>query len=914
MRLVLFFLYLVLQNLSVEARSSDDDNDERSGEVLPPGQCGLYLAPSSLPFAGLGLFSGTSIPANTPLNNYIGGTYPGYNPNDPPLWTDIAIPIADDYKALPFRGQQLCPSWLGYVWPKHLGALVNLWNNQPFPTVQPGLPKMDPGLQLADGIEFFMDDYDEETQNDDDFEPSTRINAFSPGLASLANHDGDFVNIDRSYESSRVDYEGLKAPWDAGAGAFTPHHNMLYTAYIDVEKGMELFLDYGPKFHEHITKRNKQLRDIQGKKKRAVTGFADDISRDWDLMETQEKTQCPRELPTEKAKRERLKVGMGVDSSTLASDEKPYIEYRPNDHHPEDEEGDEEEYDNEEEDDDDKPDGWNVKPLEWLYDNGVCLSSGKLWIGNTTEDAGRALFATTGIAQGEIVLTSPLIALRRDDFRIYKSDPDAEHERDTVDKSTVIAEELLLNYAYGHPKSPMLFVPTAPMANFINHGGEEDANVQIRWPTAGSKTARLFDWAYNRQKEDIYDDKFESRNHNAWLKDHPIDVMEKSGKLAFEYVALREIKEDEEILIDYGSLWDDAWDEFVETDAYARSGYFRHPIGVPDGFYPDNWLDVSDKYEIAEIQDLENNPLEPGVALPMTWAHNGKALSPKYGYIVGLEKGFSDRFLEYSEGTGVIELYRKLLTEQEGFRLKSDQFTTYKTGVLANTSNASVEEMEFFAQKYKADEYKFNMHFVAAWNEAARKSIYEGLGDAGFDLAIKGIGERFGYDNITCFHASYMGMTHCDKAKPHSDIYATQDKSWNIVFPLITVEDTDPELSILAEDMNTVVGVHYLKDIGYAMGDFGYHQTRPSNYFDPARSDGEESAAPIRVVFGAYCSQVDETNIAMLRHIYDGDDPAPFADQFTELPMREVHWTKMGNATLRHPGGSGMTCEDEIAN
>ena len=268
----------------------------------------------------------------------------------------------------------------------------------------------------------------------------------------------------------------------------------------------------------------------------------------------------------------------------------------------------------------------------------------------------------------------------------------------------------------------------------------------------------------------------------------------------------------------------------------------------------------------------------------MTWAHNGKALSPKYGYLVGLEKGFSDRFLEYSERTGVIELYRKLLTEQEGFRLESDEFTTYKTGALvANTTDASAEEMEFFAQKYKAHEYRFNMHFVAAWNEAARKSVIEGLGDAGFDLAIKGIGDRFGYDNITCFHASYMGMTHCDKAKPHSDIYSTNDKSWNIVFPLITVEGTDPELNIMAEDMNTVVGVHYLKDIGYAMGDFGFHQTRPSNYFDPAESEGEESAAPIRVVFGAYCSQVDETNIAMLRHIYDGDDPAPFPVIFEPL-------------------------------
>jgi len=201
-----------------------------------------------------------------------------------------------------------------------------------------------------------------------------------------------------------------------------------------------------------------------------------------------------------------------------------------------------------------------------------------------------------------------------------------------------------------------------------------------------------------------------------------------------------------------------------------------------------------------------------------------------------------------------------------------------------------------------------SVHFVGAWEEAARKDILSALGDFGFDLAIKGIGERFGYDNMTCFHASYMGMTHCDKSKMHSDIYATEDKSWNIVFPLITVEGTDPELDVLAEDINTVIAVHYLKDIAYAMGDFGYHQTRPSDYFDPERDsvDGGSGTPPLRVVFGAYCSQIDTTNIAVIRQIYDGDDPAPFADQFKVLPMGEAHWEKgRTSSTLASPGGMG---------
>ena len=228
--------------------------------------------------------------------------------------------------------------------------------------------------------------------------------------------------------------------------------------------------------------------------------------------------------------------------------------------------------------------------------------------------------------------------------------------------------------------------------------------------------------------------------------------MERSGKLGLEYVALRDIHNGEEILIDYGDVWDGAWEEFAGRHAYARSGYFRHSLGVPKNFFPENWLHASDKYEIAEVQDLENKPLVPGVALPMTWAHNGKPVSSKYAYVVGLEKGFSDKFLEYSQKKGVIELYRRLLTEQEGYHLPSDGFNVYKPGVFANDTS----KHEFFAHRYHSDQWNFNMHFVAPWSQSARKDVIKALGDAGFDIALKAIGERFGYDNMTCFHGSYM--------------------------------------------------------------------------------------------------------------------------------------------------------------
>ena len=100
--------------------------------------------------------------------------------------------------------------------------------------------------------------------------------------------------------------------------------------------------------------------------------------------------------------------------------------------------------------------------------------------------------------------------------------------------------------------------------------------------------------------------------------------------------------------------------------------------------------------------------------------------------------------------------------------------------------------------------------------------------------------------------------------------------------------------------------------MAYAIGDFGYHKMRPIAYYDPDENSvnfGNMAAnsVPICVVFGVYCAQIDKTNVAMIRHVYDGDDPAPFVDQFKEFSMREVCWDKADDkSTLINPSRKGL--------
>mmetsp|Transcript_5388 Transcript_5388/g.9648 ORF Transcript_5388/g.9648 Transcript_5388/m.9648 type:complete len:365 (-) Transcript_5388:445-1539(-) len=266
--------------------TNSDDEDER----LPhAGQCALYLAPSSLPHAGLGLFSGTSISEK----------------EHPSLWTDLFVPVADQYKALPYRGQQRFPSWLQYIWQSSPGALSDLTTNSPYPVVPSEIWDFDDGLNSADGVKFYFNDLvDLLFQSLPDLPPEKgdlidivygimpgfqqvhRVSAFVPGLASLANGHESLANIDRVY--------------------FTPRRGIEWIATKGVTEGMELLIDYGKQWNlnnnhklEYLAKKKK--KDAKKKKEGVTTethdreGYVDGIHKKWDQLDETWIGYCPEE-------------------------------------------------------------------------------------------------------------------------------------------------------------------------------------------------------------------------------------------------------------------------------------------------------------------------------------------------------------------------------------------------------------------------------------------------------------------------------------------------------------------------------------------------------------------------------------------------------------------------------------------
>lgn len=112
------------------------------------------------------------------------------------------------------------------------------------------------------------------------------------------------------------------------------------------------------------------------------------------------------------------------------------------------------------------------------------------------------------------------------------------------------------------------------------------------------------------------------------------------------------------------------------------------------------------------------------------------------------------------------------------------------------------------------------MHYIAAWDESARTSLLSAMGSGGFDVVLESLGTKYGLENMTCVHTSFMGISEADDSFTHTDVYATDEKGFNIIWPLLVVDGSNPELDIVSDDTNVVISVNYEYDVAFVMGDW----------------------------------------------------------------------------------------------
>jgi hypothetical protein len=183
------------------------------------------------------------------------------------------------------------------------------------------------------------------------------------------------------------------------------------------------------------------------------------------------------------------------------------------------------------------------KTPAWLETHGLCIDQIRQGRSQIAQ-AGHGAYATRALKEDSVIASTPLMHIQ--DKQVLHTMPGSE-------ENSHPSWQLLLNYCFGHKQSSQLFCPIGPTVGLINHS--PTPNAALRWSTHVTNLHR-----------------------KEWFNLTAAKLGEKMELgLVLEYFPLRDIKVGEEITINYGAEWQEAWEEHVSA--------FETTVNVADSLY-----------------------------------------------------------------------------------------------------------------------------------------------------------------------------------------------------------------------------------------------------------------------------------------------------------------------------------------
>jgi hypothetical protein len=154
------------------------------------------------------------------------------------------------------------------------------------------------------------------------------------------------------------------------------------------------------------------------------------------------------------------------------------------------------------------------------------------------------------VAAGSMVVPAPVMALSRSHLEILSTDTIATGDEPEAGPKTVLGQQLVLNYCFGHANSSLLLFPYGPFVQFIRPADRTHRpNVALRW----SNNSVAHEWF--------------SFNVSTILHHQQVAFLSggTAATLVMEYYALTDIDAGDEIRLDFGDAWQRAWQAHATT-------------------------------------------------------------------------------------------------------------------------------------------------------------------------------------------------------------------------------------------------------------------------------------------------------------------------------------------------------------
>lgn len=176
------------------------------------------------------------------------------------------------------------------------------------------------------------------------------------------------------------------------------------------------------------------------------------------------------------------------------------------------------------------------RSVEWIQENGFCMDNIKIGKSSNSQ-AGKGGFAQRLLKKGDVIVPAPMLHINdRDALKI----PAFEGK----------ATQLLLNYCFGHDESSLLLCPYSN-ALLLNHCSARRTDLH----SCGQGKTPNAEYLWSKWDTET----------DSWLE-KDIEDMKKTNErvpLSLDIVATRDIEAGEELFLDYGEKWEEAWDQHL---------------------------------------------------------------------------------------------------------------------------------------------------------------------------------------------------------------------------------------------------------------------------------------------------------------------------------------------------------------
>lgn len=341
------------------------------------------------------------------------------------------------------------------------------------------------------------------------------ITTYWPGLDAMVNSFSPLINLERSLPDYDPDINAtMHRSKDPGMGSFSPYVGGRSFVHHHVPVGGELFKDYGNNWFFQRNMTSPVITDIiQAQQLLQLFSWRvhpnvkpDAYQLLLDLKEIWDSPRLFQAIPDNWNKAEEI-----VHHHNLPAIQHSLRQwYQPN----------------------------ATRSLEWLKEHGTCLDVMET-APSTISGAGRGAFAKKSFEAGEVVTTSPLIhILDKSILELWEIGSDPTDPQRLIRRKR-IGTQLVINYCFSHPETTLALCPYGKGINSINHSSEK-VNLRVEWPA----------------------DQF--LNHNAsYITMPPNQWNTLKPQLAIHYVATKPIAPGEELFLDYGPTWQEAWEKHV---------------------------------------------------------------------------------------------------------------------------------------------------------------------------------------------------------------------------------------------------------------------------------------------------------------------------------------------------------------